>query len=125
MFDVLTYEKGGAVLRMLEQYLGADRFRDGIRRYLRKHEYGNTETTDLWDALEEATGEPVRRIMDTWIWQGGYPLISVTIADDGTLRFSQRRLLAVAGRTTRRSGRCRCRCGRWLPTAASGPTRSW
>ena len=91
MFDTLTYLKGGAILRMLEQYLGADRFRDGIRRYLRQHAYGNTETHDLWDALEEETGEPVRRIMDTWIWQGGYPLISVTIADDGTLRFSQRR----------------------------------
>ena len=44
MFDVLTYEKGGALLRMLEQYLGAERFRDGIRRYLRQHAYGNTET---------------------------------------------------------------------------------
>jgi len=91
MFDTLTYLKGGAILRMLEQYLGADRFRDGIRRYLRAHEYGNAETHDLWDALEEETGEPVRRIMDSWIWQGGYPLISVTVADDGTLRFSQRR----------------------------------
>ena len=46
---------------------GADRFRDGIRRYLREHEHGNTETHELWDALEEETGEPVRRIMDTWI----------------------------------------------------------
>ena len=82
MFDTLTYLKGGAILRMLEQYLGADRFRDGIRRYLRKHSYGNTETHDLWDALEEETGEPVRRIMDSWIWQGGYPLISVSVDDD-------------------------------------------
>ncbi len=56
MFDVLTYQKGAAILRMLEQYLGADRFRDGIRTYLKKHEYGNTETHDLWDAIEEATG---------------------------------------------------------------------
>ena len=62
MFDTLTYVKGGAVLRMLEQWLGAERFRDGIRRYLGKHAYGNTETHDLWDALEEETGEPVRRI---------------------------------------------------------------
>ena len=77
MFDVLTYEKGGALLRMLEQYLGEVRFRDGIRQYLAKHSYGNTETQDLWDALEAASGEPVRRIMDTWIWQGGYPLVSV------------------------------------------------
>ena len=60
MFDVLTYEKGAAVVRMLEQYLGADPFRDGIRHYLTSHAYGNTETTDLWDAIEAATGEPVR-----------------------------------------------------------------
>ena len=73
MFDVLTYEKGAAVVRMLEQYLGAEAFRDGIRQYLGHTQYGNTETTDLWDAIEAATGEPVRRIMDTWIFQGGYP----------------------------------------------------
>jgi puromycin-sensitive aminopeptidase len=90
MFDTLTYLKGGSILRMLEQYLGADRFRDGIRRYLAKHAYGNTETHHLWDALEEETGEPVRRIMDGWIWQGGYPLISVSVAD-GDVRFTQRR----------------------------------
>ena len=77
MFDVLTYEKGASVLRMLEQYLGAEAFRDGIRLYLRKHEYANAETTDLWDALEESTREPVRGLMDSWIFQPGYPLISV------------------------------------------------
>ncbi|MFZ6005087.1 MAG: M1 family metallopeptidase [Actinomycetota bacterium] len=82
MFDVLTYEKGAAVVRMLEQYLGEDRFRAGIRKYMAAHRYGNTETTDLWDAIEEATGEPVRRIMDSWIFQGGHPLVSVRCNDD-------------------------------------------
>ena len=53
-------------------------FRDGIRLYLQRHAYGNTETHDLWNALEEASGEPVRRIMDQWIWQGGYPLLTVS-----------------------------------------------
>ena len=77
MFDVLTYVKGCAVLRMLEQYLGADTFRDGIRLYLERHAYANTVTSDLWSALEAASGEPVGAIMDTWILQGGYPLISV------------------------------------------------
>jgi puromycin-sensitive aminopeptidase len=90
MFDALTYTKGAAVLRMLERYLGAERFREGIRRYLSDHALGNTETSDLWDSIEAATGEPVRRIMDTWIWQGGHPLISVE-AGDGTLRFRQER----------------------------------
>jgi puromycin-sensitive aminopeptidase len=88
MFDVLTYEKGASVLRMLEQYLGADEFRDGIRRYLRKHAYGNAETTDLWDALEESTKQPVRALMNTWIFQPGYPLISVE-KSGRTIRVSQ------------------------------------
>jgi puromycin-sensitive aminopeptidase len=77
MFDVLTYEKGASVLRMLEQYLGDDAFRDGIRLYLRRHAYGNAETTDLWDALEDSTQQPARALMDTWIFQAGYPLIAV------------------------------------------------
>jgi puromycin-sensitive aminopeptidase len=92
MFDTLTYTKGGAVLRMLQQWLGPERFRDGIRRYLRTHAYGNTETHDLWDALEAETGEPVRRIMDAWIFQPGYPAISATL-DDGVLRLTQRRFV--------------------------------
>lgn len=84
MFDLLTYEKGGSVLRMLEQHLGPDRFRDGIRHYLKKHEYANTETSDLWDALEEVTGEPVRSTMDAWIYQRGYPLVNVKQCDGCT-----------------------------------------
>lgn len=82
MFDVLTYQKGGALLRMLQQYLGPDRFRDGIRHYLTLHAYANTETSDLWDAIEHVTGDPVRRLMDSWIWQPGFPL--VTAALEGT-----------------------------------------
>ncbi|MGY6501562.1 MAG: M1 family aminopeptidase [Acidimicrobiales bacterium] len=100
MFDLLTYEKGAAVLRMLEQYLGADAFRDGIRRYLETHAYGNTVTTDLWDAIEAASGEPVRRIMDTWIYQGGFPSVGVaTEAGGRRIRLTQQpfRTLDPAG----------------------------
>ena len=91
MFDILTYTKGAAVLRMLEQYLGAERFRDGIRRYLTEHRFGNTETHDLWDALEASSGEPVRRIMDGWIFQGGYPEITTELGSDGSVALTQRR----------------------------------
>jgi puromycin-sensitive aminopeptidase len=94
MFDVLTYQKGGSLLRMLEQYLGAEEFRAGVSHYLRTHSYGNTETNDLWDAIEETSGEPVRRIMDSWIWQPGYPIVRASIVDhDGTasLELTQRR----------------------------------
>ena len=92
MFDVLTYEKGASVVRMLEQYLGAERFRSGIRRYMARHQYGNTETSDLWDALEAETGEPVRRIAESWIFRGGFPEVSVERdGDPAKLRFAQRR----------------------------------
>ena len=90
MFDVLTYQKGGALLRMLEQYLGAERFREGVSHYLRAHAYGNTDTGDLWDAIEHTSGEPVRRIMDSWIWQPGYPLVSARVEGD-QLVLDQRR----------------------------------
>ncbi|HWC38779.1 MAG TPA: M1 family metallopeptidase, partial [Acidimicrobiales bacterium] len=84
MFDILTYEKGAGVLRMLERYLGAEPFRSGIGRYLTEHSHGNAETTDLWDAIEEASGEPARTTMDSWIFQGGHPLVTVTPGDEGT-----------------------------------------
>jgi len=92
MFDVLTYEKGASVLRMLEQYLGGEEFRKGISLYLKKHQYANTETSDLWDALQEATNEPVRRLMDSWIFQQGFPIISVEALNGGRrLKLSQQR----------------------------------
>ena len=92
MFDVLTYQKGGALLRMLEQYLGADRFREGVSHYLRVHSYRNTETSDLWDAIETSSSEPVRRIMDSWIWQPGFPQISATLAaGDSGVELTQQR----------------------------------
>ena len=90
MYDVLTYEKGAAVVRMLEQYLGPDRFAVGVQHYLERHSYANTTTTDLWDALETSSGEPVRSVMDGWIFKGGYPILSVERHPDG-LKVSQQR----------------------------------
>ena len=90
MFDVLTYQKGGSVVRMLEQWLGADAFRDGVRHYLDTYKLANTDTTDLWDALEHATGRPARRIMDSWIFQPGYPEVAAEPVEGG-VRVTQRR----------------------------------
>jgi puromycin-sensitive aminopeptidase len=91
MFDVLTYQKGGSLLRMLEQYLGAEEFRQGVAHYLRLHSYANTETSDLWDAIEETNPTaPVRKLMDSWIWQPGYPLIGARL-DGNTVVITQRR----------------------------------
>jgi puromycin-sensitive aminopeptidase len=84
MFDALTYEKGASVLRMLEQHLGPDEFRAGIRRYLHRHRFANTETRDLWEALGAAD------IMEEWIFAPGYPAISAAL-DGVTLVLTQQR----------------------------------
>ena len=89
MFDVLTYEKGAAVVRMLEQFLGEEVFRDGVRRYLAEHLHGNTDNEDLWDALEAASGQPVRDLMQAWIFRGGHPLVEATTGDDGSVQLVQ------------------------------------
>ncbi len=76
-FDLITYEKGGAVLRMIEGYLGEEPFRDGIRRYMRRHARGNAVADDLWRALGEASREPVVELANAWIGTPGYPLVHV------------------------------------------------
>jgi puromycin-sensitive aminopeptidase len=76
-FDAITYEKGGAILRMIEGYLGEERFRDGIRLYMRKHREANATADDLWGALAESSGQPILELANGWIRQVGYPLVSV------------------------------------------------
>ncbi len=104
MFDILTYEKGASILRMLEQYLTPPAFARGIRMYLQQHQYASTETTDLWDALEEASGEPVRHMMDGWVYRAGYPMVSARRGPDGSsLELSQRQFFSLNEGRARRS----------------------
>ncbi len=92
-FDVITYEKGAAVVRMLEHYLGPETFRDGVRRYMERHREANAVAADLWHALAEASGADVARLAQAWIGQTGFPL--VTLARNGrTLRVRQERFFA-------------------------------
>ena len=94
MFDGITYGKGSAVLRMMEQYVGEEPFRAGVESYLRRHAYGNTETSDLWKALDGSSGRPVGEIMDTWILQGGYPQLTVRV-EEGGVSLEQGRFLLM------------------------------
>jgi puromycin-sensitive aminopeptidase len=96
MFDALTYEKGASVLRMLEQYLAPEHFRTGVRAFLRRHAYANADTQDLWTALEEAVQQPVPALMDAWIFQPGFPLISARLDGESTLILQQRRFTYLA-----------------------------
>ncbi len=76
-FDDITYQKGAAVIRMLEGWLTPDTFRAGIRPYMQQHAYGNTVTSDLWDALSAASNRDVRAVADSFTRQPGVPLLTV------------------------------------------------
>jgi aminopeptidase N len=90
-FDDITYKKGQSFLRMLESFLGENVFRDGIRRYIQAHEYSNTTTADLWNALSDASKKPVGEITSGWTQQPGFPVVKVTRKADGKVQLSQER----------------------------------
>ena len=77
LFDAISYSKGAATIRMLEQYIGPDNFRQGLHNYLSKHSYGNARTEDLWAALESSSHMAVSSVMNTWIKQAGFPLVTI------------------------------------------------
>lgn len=85
-FDLITYQKGQAVVSMLEAYVGAEAFRAGVRRYIAAHAYGNAVNDDLWTALEaEAPGRNVSEVAHDFLKQPGVPLISASAAPGGLL----------------------------------------
>ena len=90
-FDDITYKKGQSFLRMLESFLGDDVFRDGIRRYIAAHEYSNSTTADLWNALSEASKKPVAEIAAGWTEQPGFPVVKVRREADEKVRLTQER----------------------------------
>ena len=77
MFDRITYEKGGAVLSMLESYIGPQLFRKGVNAYLKAHANGNTTSSDFWQA-EAQSRKPIEKVMPTFVLQPGVPVLSVT-----------------------------------------------
>ncbi len=95
-FDLITYEKGGAVLRMIEAWLGEGPFRDGIRAYMRKHAKANAVADDLWAALAESSSQPVLELANAWIRQAGYPLVRVE-REGRRVRLAQRRFFSEPG----------------------------
>jgi aminopeptidase N len=79
-FDAIAYQKGAAVLRMIEHYVGAETFRKGVNAYLQTHAYKNATSEDLWKSLTASSGKPVERILPTFVNQPGVPLIEVSVA---------------------------------------------
>jgi aminopeptidase N len=102
----ITYSKGQAVLRMFEAYLGPDRFRSGVRRYIRARAFSNASSADLWNALSvangasavnAASGASIGAVASGWTEQPGFPLVSVAASCDAagrrTVSLSQQRFL--------------------------------
>lgn len=91
IFDAISYDKGASVLRMLLHYIGAENFRDGLRYYLKKHSYKNTESIHLWKAFEKVSKKPVAKFMKNWISEEGYPYITAVEKNSKEIILTQER----------------------------------
>ncbi len=101
IFDHITYNKGSAVNRMLEHFLGEAMFQKGLRVYLKRFAYQNAKTVDLWTALEEVSGQPIKGIMASFTRQEGYPVVSVDVTPKRSIQLSQRRFIFDGSKDTR------------------------
>ncbi|MDE2488156.1 MAG: M1 family metallopeptidase, partial [Alphaproteobacteria bacterium] len=117
-FDAITYEKGEAVIRMLETYVGPDVFRAGVRNYIAHHAYGNTVTDDLWRELDRVSPRPVTGIAHDFTLQAGVPLITAAPAPGG-VRLTQGRFFADPSQSAPRTWRTPVLVGR------SGAAPAW
>jgi aminopeptidase N len=93
MFDGITYGKAAAVLLMTENYLGDEVFRAGVHRYLQAHMYGNATAEDFWNTLQQSSGKPVDKIMQSLVTQPGEPLLTFGQVRDGSVEVTQKRFL--------------------------------
>lgn len=83
IFDTISYSKGSSIIHMLNDYLGPDIFREGLRHYLQKHAYKNTDTVDLWEALSEKSGKDVKAFMHNWTSEPGFPIVKASFTSIG------------------------------------------
>lgn len=95
IFDAISYSKGLSLLKMISRWLGEEVFIKGVSNYLKKHMWGNTQTSDLWAALGDASGKDVIKVMDIWTKNIGFPIVSVQ-EEGATLTLTQNRFLATA-----------------------------
>ena len=93
IFDAISYDKGGCVLRMLENYVGEPNFQKGLKKYLSDFKYKNAKGQDLWDAIGKASGMPVTAMINTWLKQPGFPLVEIN-QDGNNLKIKQKRYSA-------------------------------
>ena len=92
IFDAISYDKGGCILRMLEHYVGEPNFQKGLKKYLSDFKYKNAQGQDLWNAIGKASKMPVSSMVNTWLKQPGFPLVEIK-QDGSTLKLEQKRYL--------------------------------
>ncbi|GJD04634.1 peptidase family M1 [Colletotrichum higginsianum] len=94
IFDHISYLKGCSAIRMLANHLGVDTFLKGVSNYLKAHQYGNAKTKALWDALADASGKDVNKLMGPWISKIGHPVLTVA-EEPGQISVKQSRFLST------------------------------
>ncbi|XP_056248698.1 glutamyl aminopeptidase [Seriola aureovittata] len=92
VFDGISYSKGASILRMLEDWMGKDMFRDGCRKYLKDYYFKNAKTANFWASLASVSGLPVAEVMDTWTNQMGYPVLDLSVSETNA-KLRQKRFL--------------------------------
>ncbi|SGY46416.1 BQ5605_C001g00430 [Microbotryum silenes-dioicae] len=97
-FDGISYSKGASVLKQLCQWIGEDKFIEGVTIYLKKHLWGNTKTIYLWEGIAKSSGEDVAKVMDNWVNKIGFPYVEVEESVKG-LKLTQHRFLSSGDAT--------------------------
>ena len=93
IFDAISYDKGGCILRMLENFVGEANFRRGLKKYLRNFQYSNATGRDLWNTIGRESGLPVKSMVESWLTQPGFPLVKATRSGNKLLLKQSRYLL--------------------------------
>ncbi|MCP3952618.1 MAG: M1 family metallopeptidase [Desulfobacterales bacterium] len=86
----IIYNKGGSILRQVQGYIGADNFQKGLRHYLKTHAYACAASHHLWEAFEGAADLPVTAMMQNWVGQPGFPMVTAERREDEIILTQQR-----------------------------------
>jgi alanyl aminopeptidase len=89
----LAYGKGNTVLRMIEEWIGHDTFREGVIDYIEANRWGNTVASDLWTALSQVSGKNLEPILASFLDQSGCPIITLDVESGGMITLTQERFL--------------------------------
>lgn len=123
LFDPsIVYAKGSRLLRMLQTFIGDEAMQTGLKQYFKTYAYQNTQADDLWRCLSEASGQDVGALMNSWIQQSGYPVVTVSRQAD-TLTITQEQFFIGDHRPSEKRWRIPLAAeNQWIPALMTQPT---